>query len=754
MRQVTLMFVALVTTPFVSRILLVWDTGSIWAWQDLRGFLSDLGISLLALPVLLLARKASRWIGVLFILLWVVSHWVNFETVAELGSLGTVHDLEFLTDGTFLSGSATAITRPIVLSVLCLASGFWVWWIGSGWSIRAVVASLAAAGAVFMAQGLWPVSQDLAEWRQRDFLQATLVYLMRPEVEPASPSGDTRAAMLELVPEMVADLEGEPILPLPGAARNVLLVIVEGVSGAFVPSLAADHNLHGLFEMPNLDRIATSALSYSTFVSQNRKTNRGVFALLCGEPPNLVPGSPKMTQVAMVGGRVCLPQVLKDAGYQTAFLQAAPLAFMIKDQFAAKAGYDRIFGRGHFDAERAAAHNKWGIDDRSLFEQSMEVIDELRAGANPWFASILTVGTHHPFVFPEESSDSEAGDTDRRRAAFKYADQAVGWLVEELDRRGVLEDTLVLITSDESRGALSVERERAQISGAIAQRLSQNWGVLVALQPDDTIERIKEPFAQMDLALSVLDYLGLTERAGIFFGRSVFRRYQASRLVPFANTNFLRAGAIDSAGTLYDCRIDTDECGKWWIGDKSFFGSSRMEVDWQAATDGWVLDFARRSQAEAMATRGEYEAELLTDARQQVRDDRLLHGGPYITLMPGQWLEVDIEVEVQGSGGVVSFKHKLTAPREWGFEGGAEDEAIYHEAFDLGDGDRLHLNYTVVPEGGGRMDGVKIESNASAAEGAVFDLFFHSAVMKVHVGEEMPEPGFQLRQQELTRSNL
>jgi hypothetical protein len=97
----------------------------------------------------------------------------------------------------------------------------------------------------------------------------------------------------------------------------------------------------------------------------------------------------------------------------------------------------------------------------------------------------------------------------------------------------------------------------------------------------------------------------------------------------------------------------------------------------------------------------------------------------------------------------------LTAPREWGLHQAAvENKAIYHKAFDLGDGDRLRLNYTVVPEGGGRLDGVKAESNASAAEGELFDLLFHSAVMKVHAGGEMPEPGFQLRRQELTRSGL
>ena len=95
-----------------------------------------------------------------------------------------------------------------------------------------------------------------------------------------------------------------------------------------------------------------------------------------------------------------------------------------------------------------------------------------------------TVGTHHPFVFPEDSAAGDTDETDRPRAAFIYADSAIGWLVEELDRRGVFDDTLVLITSDESRGVLTQDpRTRLGIDN-VTRRLTQNWGVLVAIQPE------------------------------------------------------------------------------------------------------------------------------------------------------------------------------------------------------------------------------------------------------------------------------
>ena len=180
-------------------------------------------------------------------LFWTLFHWVKFEVVADLGSLASVLDLEFLTDETFVVGSAFGISRPIVLSLLCIVTAVVVWRNDGGWSIRTTLASLAAAGVVLLVQSQWPSSPDMPDWRQNDFIQANIVYLMRSETELSSTAIDPRAAMLDLVPEMAADLDGKPILPLPGAARNILLVMIEGTSGAFVPNLATDHKYLGLF---------------------------------------------------------------------------------------------------------------------------------------------------------------------------------------------------------------------------------------------------------------------------------------------------------------------------------------------------------------------------------------------------------------------------------------------------------------------------------------------------------------------------
>ena len=74
-----------------------------------------------------------------------------------------------------------------------------------------------------------------------------------------------------------------------------------------------------------------------------------------------------MTERAGTGPIDCLPATLREAGFSTTYLQAAPLPFMMKDQFMAQAGFDRVLGDDWF----TTAHNRnhWGVDDRTRSER-------------------------------------------------------------------------------------------------------------------------------------------------------------------------------------------------------------------------------------------------------------------------------------------------------------------------------------------------------------------------------------------------
>src|SRR5690606_41408508 len=87
---------------------------------------------------------------------------------------------------------------------------------------------------------------------------------------------------------------------------------------------------------------------------------------------------------------------------------------------------------------------------------------------------------------------------DPRQAAVAYLDDAVGHFLDTLDARGVLDDTLVIVTSDESHGL-----DQARLASA--------WGFNLLLAPEQAqLPRRKEGvYGHIDLAASALDYLAL-----------------------------------------------------------------------------------------------------------------------------------------------------------------------------------------------------------------------------------------------------
>jgi phosphoglycerol transferase MdoB-like AlkP superfamily enzyme len=331
-------------------------------------------------------------------------------------------------------------------------------------------------------------------------------------------------------PEVTAflrpDLTGTPFLSAGGARRNVVMVFVEGISGGQVPLLAEAQGSAPELPMAGLDALARGNLAYTTFFTHQRQSNRGLYGVMCGDLPGLAAGFPKMTIVAEGIGKPCLPKVLADDGYNTLFLKAADSSFMLMGDFMRKVGFARAMGAESYDPK--LPRGRWGVDDGTLYDVGLAEIDALARQDKPFFVALFTSSTHHPYSVPATFTGDPGGGP--RERAWAFADASVARFVEELGKRGRLDDTLVLLTSDE---ATPLDEDL----------LNANWAPMVVLSPEHAKGLVEDAYAQSDLALSVLDYLGLGDRAGGFMGRSMFRRYDRPRTI--------YAGSV-YAGLIYE----------------------------------------------------------------------------------------------------------------------------------------------------------------------------------------------------------
>ena len=745
---------AFLLAPFAVRIAQLVEQATDPIALDLRGFASDALAALILLAIAAPLARLWRGLGLGVLTGWTLLQHANYENVTELGSLASVLDLEFLGSETFVLGSATVISNPWLLAFITIGS------LGLGWfglargSTRLPLASLGGAAVLLLVTAIWTPSDEYSQWRQANVLDDNVRYLIRVALRPPDPGprfADPPTAMLDLLPELGADLSGEPRIPTEGRARNVVLLAIEGLSAAHIAPLATVHGYDDMIQLKELGDLAREHLAYSTFINNNRKTSRGTFALTCGELPNLAPATPKMTEHAQAGWRTCLPAVLRQAGFATVYQQAAPLAFMLKDQFMARAGFERV--QGFSSLKRAYARSHWGVDDRAFLEQASELIQELHGAEKPFYLQLLTVGTHHPAVIP---STWESHRTGHMRKAMRYLDIALAEFIADLRERGILDDTLLLITSDESRGLKTPKPDLPIVRQGVSRKLAYNWSVLIAIEPSGTSARIDEPFSQMDVALSILDYLGLADRGPHFFGRSVFRRYAEPRTVYFANTNILRVYALHPERGLLSCNVLIGGCTRYALSRGRPFADHLEPVDTDPELDAKLKELARRSILHRSGeARRDYQlvASGLVELNPNFRNRKVVHGGQHVDLPADQWLEVEVEVKAVGpgdGGGQVTFEHYIRNSSTWSSDREVPSTTHLSQTVKLQDGDVYRLKYTLASDH--FLQGVKCQSYAQTRRGE-WKLQFKTARMSVRYGPGRPGNGARIIRSEVTRSS-
>jgi len=637
--------------PLVVRTLLLIELNLAFRIGDLRGVVLDVAFSFLLVAIALFAIRLARW-GRLaaqgVVLAWCVVNFANYEHIRELGSIARLTYVGYVLDQTFFLGSGLASSHPwlLVLAVVLLSISVWASPRPATW--REPFAFGFTALFAFAAVAVMPHDRRLSQWRSTHVVAAQVGFWNH--------TGNSESMFARPRSIAGADLSGRLFINTPKQASNVMLVILEGVSGAYLPIIRDRHGAENVVTMPQLDAIARRGIVWSTFVNHQRQTNRGEYALLCGDYPRLGAGEPKMTELVGRDRLECLPMILRDHGYDTVYLQAAPMSFMMKDQFMPIAGYEVAVGDTYFS--RSYRRNHWGVDDRAFLEQSLAMVRQLKGGAKPWFLTLLTVGTHHPFNVPSGfQSEYESGSD---AWAMDYLDRAMGAFFREIDAMGVLENTLILITSDESR----VQRPQR---GDIGSMLAQSWGFLIVLLPSGETMVIDEPFMQLDVPISVLDALGLADPAGRLAGRSLFRRYDDARDLLWGNTHFHLVGGLSAEGGLAVCDWGFDHCVGTELGDQNLFSPTVSLSNLAPSSAGWLLDGVAAAAAIPGETTAQRDVQLINPGALPLNTEapvQFIAAGQFLSIPAGTQADVEIEMSLAGPpGGSIRLSHDLILGR-------------------------------------------------------------------------------------------
>ncbi len=321
--------------------------------------------------------------------------------------------------------------------------------------------------------------------------------------------------------------------------RNVVLIVLESTGAAYTGLYGGPYD-----NTPNLKALAARGALLERAYTVMPHTSKSLVSMLCGFYPKL---SPSIDEAKPQGiPKPCLPRLLRQQGYQTAFFQTAEENFELRADLVEQLGFAHFQGKESIDGRGYDESSYFGWEDDAMLPPIGRWLDE--QGDKPFLLSVVTLTSHHPYNVPR-------GFPTRKYAAPKdlndflntiaYLDRFVGKLVSELDKRGRLKDTMVVVVGDHGEGLGQHGRREHD---AVPYEEGVHVPV-VMIGPDIAPGTRVQGLRQLtDIAPTMAHALGFEGNIP-FFGRDVFRDQPHDRLLVFCYYKDYCGDVIDADGT-------------------------------------------------------------------------------------------------------------------------------------------------------------------------------------------------------------
>ena len=240
--------------------------------------------------------------------------------------------------------------------------------------------------------------------------------------------------------------------------KNIIIIVIESLS----PYMSAYFS-NGKFEnwTPQLDKLAKKYTALKNYRSTGPDTTQSLFGILTGIPAvyffseSDLYREPKFYQHT-------LPKAFRRAGYHTVFFTPAAWVYS-KDYILKNIGFDQISKDTDpfYDSKKRFIFHS--VSDDVLYENVEQWIANYKE-PNPYLLVLETATTHNPFVHPKTGEES-------LQKAFRYADQALADFIEHLKEKKLLDNTVVVITSDHRIPLPLPSQEEMNVLGPDTQAL-------------------------------------------------------------------------------------------------------------------------------------------------------------------------------------------------------------------------------------------------------------------------------------------
>ena len=333
------------------------------------------------------------------------------------------------------------------------------------------------------------------------------------------------------------------------AGRNVVVFIMESMSAEhsayLCPEVYADREVKGF--TPFLDSLMQNGLVFKRMYANGTRSIQAMPSVL-GSLPSF--RTPFVLMPQSLGESRQLPAMLADKGYATLFFCGSEHGSMGFGAYARSAGVERLVSREDYEARHGTGDfdGYWGIWDEPFLQFMGE---ELAATPEPFFATLFTLSSHHPFVVPEQYAATLPDGYTRIHKGVAYDDQAFRRFFHRFGGEEWFRRTIFVFVADHVSSEKFAEKTRSYPG---------NMHIVGFIHtPDGALQgEVREVTQQLDIMPTVLGLTGNTEPY-FAFGRDVLNEPKRPRWSVSYDGKF-RALTDDGAVVLDDSGTEVQEC--------------------------------------------------------------------------------------------------------------------------------------------------------------------------------------------------
>ena len=329
-----------------------------------------------------------------------------------------------------------------------------------------------------------------------------------------------RGQPLQAIRYFATDREAEAILETPftqaartGASKappqNVVLLILESISTEYWGGANRDVAL-----TPFLDSLSAQGTFLVDNFANGRRSMDALPSILLGVP--LLMGRSIAVSGYQANEWRGLGHFLGAEGYHTSMFHGAVKGTMYFDAIASMAGIEEFYPLERFPAamQEDEYDGSWGLFDEPAMQFAVR---EMGTFAQPFFSTVFTISTHHPYNVPPQYEALLPEDAKDFHRTVRYLDLSVQRFFETARQQPWYENTLFILVGDHTPPARSL-RYNTDLGRYMVPMLLYHPGRdLPAVDPGRVTQHV-------DIFATILDYAGARPGKIPHFGSSLFAR--------------------------------------------------------------------------------------------------------------------------------------------------------------------------------------------------------------------------------------